>query len=346
MDALRSMLFAGPRPLRKVALGDWPTPVTEVALDPPGIRFLAKREDLSSALYGGNKVRKLEFLLSEGPGPVITAGALGSHHVLACAVHARRVGRGCVGLLVGRPPTAHAAAVQELLERHLRSAVRLDRPWELPRAIGRALEEAGGPRAAREALWIPPGASNAAGTLGYVACGLELAEQVAAGECPRPSRVYTALGTGGTAAGLALGLALAGLGIEVVAVRVAAPLSGNRAFLEVLARRTFSLLIRRGLAAPWPGLRLRVEHGFAGPGYGHPTPAAERAVALARTAGLALETTYTGKALAALIEDSRAPRSRGAGPALFLQTCGALPRGNGAPAGAGTSQEDRCTTTP
>jgi D-cysteine desulfhydrase len=344
-EALRSALGGEASPFARVRLGDFPTPVTEAVLPPSGARFWVKRDDLSSPHYGGNKVRKLEFLLARGRGPVVTIGALGSHHVLATAIHARRLGRGCVGLLVPRPMTAHAAAVQELLERYLDLVVRLDGPPRRLRSLGPALRALGGPDGLRRALLIPPGASSPMGTLGYVACGLELADQIAAGDCPEPARIYTALGTGGTAAGLALGLALAGARTEVVAVRVASVAAGNRWFLGLLAHRAFALLSRRGLATTRPGLRLRVDHRFAGPGYGHETPAARLAVAAAAAAGLELETTYTGKALAALLEDRRIAGARRRETVMFLNTCGPLAALHGAPGRAASLLEDRCTTT-
>jgi D-cysteine desulfhydrase len=344
-EALLSALLGDASPFARVSLGDFPTAVTEFDLPLPGARFWVKRDDLSSMHYGGNKVRKLEFLLARGRGPVVTVGALGSHHVLAAAIHARRLGRGCVGLLVGRPLTAHAAAVQELLERHLDLVVRLDRIPRRPRSLGLMARALAGPDGVRGALFVPPGASSPTGALGYVACGLELAGQIHAGRCPEPARIYTALGTGGTAAGLALGLALAGSRTEVVAVRVASAAAGNRLFLELLARRAFARLAGRGLASTWPGLSLRVDHRFAGPGYGHETPAARLAVAAAAAAGLDLETTYTGKALAALLEDLRIAGARRRGPVMFLDTCGSLAALREVPQRAASPPEDRCTTT-
>ncbi len=121
--------------------------------------------------------------------------------------------------------------------------------------------------------------------------------------CPAPDEIYVAYGSGGTAVGLALGLALAGVPCDVVAVRVATRLSGNRRYAELLARRTFSLLADRADLGPMPELRLEIEHGFAGAGYGHPT-----AVRLASASNVPLEPTYTGKALAALLAAARGAR--------------------------------------
>jgi D-cysteine desulfhydrase len=292
-------------------LGQWPTPVERLEWPGQAREIWVKREDRSSPLYGGNKVRKLELVLAGRAGTVITAGALGSHHVLATAIHGRGLGLSCVGVLVPQPPGEHASRVLALNERHCGRVVRVDRPSSvLPALLDLAAWAARDPSAVHV---IPPGASTALGTLGWVAAGLELASQWRAGLCPVPERVYVACGTGGTAAGLALGLALAGEGTQVVAVRVASPLAGNRAWLGSLARRSLRLLRALGADAAEPVLRLRVDHRFAGPGYGRPTAEAADAVRLAgERAGLALETTYTGKALAALLDDARRVRGRGA----------------------------------
>ncbi|MDD5308433.1 MAG: pyridoxal-phosphate dependent enzyme [Deltaproteobacteria bacterium] len=293
-----------------VPLGKWPTPVERVEGLVAGREIWVKRDDLSSPAYGGNKVRKLELVLAGRTGTVITAGALGSHHVLATAIHGRALGLACVGVLVPQPPGDHASVVLALNERHCERIVRVDRMAAIPALFGLAARAVRDPSVVHVVL---PGASNALGTLGWVAAGLELASQAHLGLCPIPERVYVACGTGGTAAGLALGLALEGLETEVVAVRVASRLAGNRAWLGTLARRSLRLLRTLGANAPTPALRLRVEHRFVGPGYGRPTVAAKDAVKrISESAGLILETTYTGKALAALLHDAQTEPGRGA----------------------------------
>jgi D-cysteine desulfhydrase len=304
------------------AIGDWPTPVE--LIDAPG-RFpgppvWVKREDKSSALYGGNKVRKLAFLLGDGAGSVITVGALGSHHVLATAIHAGALGRPCVGLLVPQPMTEHSRAVYELLGRHCTACVRLDHPFGGARALVQALADIRNHLTGMTV--IPPGASSPLGTLGYVACGLELAAQIERGDCPAPRRIYVALGTGGTAAGLALGLALGAQHCQVVAVRVAVRATGNQFFLGALARRSMALLRRAGLARSMPEINLVVDHRFIGPGYASVTDAALDAVARGAELGLDLETTYTGKAFAALLADRVSRPAEG--PLMLLNTLGSI----------------------
>ena len=148
-------------------------------------------------------------------------------------------------------------------------------------------------------------------TIGFVNAGLELADQVNAGTLAAPDRVYVANGTMATAAGLALGFALAGLGAEVQAVRVTHDFVSNPDAMRRLIAKTALLLRRLDPAIPAglaDSVRLRCRDEFFGSGYAHTTPAADRAVAVAREElGLELETTYTGKALAALLDDLDRP---------------------------------------
>jgi D-cysteine desulfhydrase len=243
--------------------------------------------------------------------------------VLATALHARALGRECTALLVSQPLTPHTRAVLDLNLAACADVVRLDRVPGDPVGIGRALTSAAAELALRRgATLIAPGGSTPAGALGYVNAGLELAEQVAAGRCPRPDQIYTPLGSGGTAAGLALGLALAGLDCEVVAVRVANLLTGSERYVRLLAQLTHARLCRAGLRLSMPLLRLRVVHRAVGKGYGHPTAAAQAAVERAARADLPCETTYTGKALAVMLDEAAAaPEGQ---VRMFLDTYGPI----------------------
>lgn len=303
-----------------VSLGTWPTDI-EPLKNTGGIHggnIWIKREDLSSSHLGGNKVRKLEFLLGGPPRSLITFGASGSHHVLATAIHGARCGHRCVGILVPQMMSAHHRRVRDLLDRHCAVVVDAHRPISSLKQLSSSLVAWGSKLPSIAVSVIPPGASSPVGTLGYVCAGLEIAQQVKEGVCPPPRRIYVALGTGGTSAGLALGLALAGLDSEVVAVRVASQLTGNRHFLSALAGRTMKLLQGAGLNQPMPRLHLNVENGFIGSGYAHPTPEGLDAVELGRENGLALETTYTGKAFAAMLAAQR--REDPMVPVMFIHT--------------------------
>jgi len=306
----------------KVALGVWPTPIQPFeGLDvPSNARIFVKREDLASPLYGGNKVRKLEFLLAEGSGPIVAFGGLGSHHVLATAIHAAALGRTCTGVLVEQPHLAHTSRVLALNEELCAEILRPKRPRDAFRGAARIFRGLAGQAFGREgaATILAPGGSSPLGTLGWVSGGLELAAQFADGAFPVPDEVFVAYGSGGTAVGLALGLALAEVPCDVVAVRVATRLSGNARYASLLARRTFALLSSRGRLGTMPRLRLVFEHGYSGPGYGSPTSEAEAAIASAVGSGVPLEPTYTGKALAAFLAAVRRdPEGRAR---MFLDT--------------------------
>ncbi|MBW1873717.1 MAG: pyridoxal-phosphate dependent enzyme [Deltaproteobacteria bacterium] len=167
---------------------------------------------------------------------------------------------------------------------------------------------------------IPGGGSSPLGALGFVNAGLELAAQILAGELPEPQAVFLPYGTGGTAAGLALGLQLAGLNTKVLAVRVIDRLIANRprlvVFLRALARLLASGADPIGLPARL-GANLEIVHEYIGPGYGHSTPEAVKAVNLfSDLEDVQLELTYTGKAAAAFWAHAESIK----GPLLFWNT--------------------------
>jgi 1-aminocyclopropane-1-carboxylate deaminase/D-cysteine desulfhydrase-like pyridoxal-dependent ACC family enzyme len=318
--------------LPKAPLADLPTPVGTKRLSIGTRRrdVSIKYDDLTAGLYGGNKVRKLEYLLrralDRGAARVATFGTVASNHALATTLYAGRVGLPCTCLLSHQTRTP---ACGEKLGLHL--------------AHGTELVYFGGPRAARvnvmrERLqgrhtWaIPAGGSSWLGAVGFVNAGLELAEQVNAGEIDAPDRVYVANGTMATAAGLALGLALAGLGAEVQAVRVTHVAVSNPDAMRRLVAKTALLLRRLDPAIPadlGDRIRLRFRDEFFGGGYAHTTPATDRAVALARDElGLELESTYTGKALAALLDDLDRP-ALAKQSMLFWNTFNSRPVGEG-----------------
>jgi D-cysteine desulfhydrase len=173
-------------------------------------------------------------------------------------------------------------------------------------------------RPPRLPYFLPPGGSSPMGAIGFVEAALELAAQVEAGELPEPRSVYVALGSGGSAAGLAAGLAIAGLDTRVEAVLVNDQLRLSQTSVLRLAGRTLRLLARRGADVRGVAIdpsRVRVVQGHMGAGYGHATPEAEHALALAGEAEkLALDPVYTGKTLAAVLAE------RPDGPVLFWNT--------------------------
>lgn len=258
---------------------------------------------------------------------ILTVGALATNHGLATALYARQHGLSTVLALVDQPLDEH---VQRQLARIERSGARIYRTHGTIRTIASLpLIYAANTdwRRLRPPYFLTVGGSSALGAVGYVDAALELAAQVDRGELPAPGQVVVALGSGGTVAGLVLGFALAGLDTRVVAVQVndRTPLNAGR--VARLAERTRRLLERRGARlAPMKvsAADVHVETRWLGPGYGHRTVEAERALELVgRAEGLELEPVYTGKAMAALL----ALRERGEvgeRPTLYWHTHDAL----------------------
>jgi D-cysteine desulfhydrase len=303
-----------------------PTPVAPLAL--AGVSDLwVKHDERSTPAYGGNKPRKLELLIGDAKARrsrrLVTSGGLGTNHGLATALLARDAGIATTLLLVDQPVT-------DAVRRQLR----------MLHAAGAKLRYGGGiAGAAREGIlellgsqWagerpriVPTGGSSALGNLGFVSAALELAEQVHARELPEPRRVFVPIGTGGTLAGLAVGLKLAGLATRVVGVLVTDILPPSQRRLAKLANSTIGLLRRKAPDAP--ALRIGADDfdrvtDQLGDGYGATSPAAEEAVAAAAELGLVLETTYTGKSLAGLRDAAR--RGILDGPTLFWNTYNAV----------------------
>jgi len=284
-----------------------------------------KRDDRTGEPYGGNKVRKLEFLLADavarGHRTVLTTGALGSNHALATTIYAQASGLRALLVLIPQPVTPHVR--RTLLLDHAYGATIHAVP-SIAAARRRVLALlARGALAGDRPYLVPTGGSSAIGTLGYVNAGLELGEQIAAGEMPEPAAVVVPLGSGGTVAGLVAGLRLAGLATRVLAVRVTDLLPPTPRFLARLANRALGELVRLGAAVPSLTIRAEdvvVRSDWLGPGYGAVTPDGVAAAArLRESEGLTVETTYGAKALAgALVLGNEPPwRDR---PLLFWHT--------------------------
>jgi 1-aminocyclopropane-1-carboxylate deaminase/D-cysteine desulfhydrase-like pyridoxal-dependent ACC family enzyme len=287
-------------------LGAGPTPVER--LDAPGGRageLWVKRDDLTSPLYGGNKVRKLEYLLADAlradAGRLITTGVVGSHHCLATAVHGRRVGLPTSLVLFPQPMTPHARQVAELNEAWA-DEVRLCNTFAAQPFVEAALRWR---RRKERPYVIPGGGSNALGALGYVGGALELSEQVERGELPRPGALVVAAGTLGTVAGLAIGAALTNVADRILAVRIVPSVIANVWALARLVEGSVRLLADAGIPAPEARAvvdRVELVGGYIGDGYGHPTEAGARSTTWFQARNLALDPTYTAKTAAAALD--------------------------------------------
>ncbi len=171
--------------------------------------------------------------------------------------------------------------------------------------------------------YLPAGGSNPFGATAYVDAALEIAGQVQAGLLPEPASVVTAVGSGGTAAGLALGLRLAGLRTRVFGVVVNDTFPLDAPVIADLANRTADLLRERGASidvAPLRPVNVTMRTDWLGETYGDPTPASMAAVADAERDELLLEPVYTGKSLAAMRDVGGTPEMPE--PILWLNTHG------------------------
>lgn len=315
--------------LPHLALGSGPTPVRRLARLGSGRTEVWLKDDgaFGDGPWGGNKVRKLEWLLPDarrrGARTILTFGGLGTNHGLATALYARRHGLDTALALVDQPVDDHVRRQQERLRSsgatlhytHSKRRTLALLPWLVLRHCnGR-----------RPPYVLPTGGSTAVGCLGYAEAALELAEQVRAGELPEPSHVVVPVGSGGTAAGLLLGLRLAGLRTCVVGVVVNDKLRLDASTVSRLARRGARLLRRRGAGPGFddPSARdLCMTREWLGAGYGHATAAGGRAQQLtSEREGLALDPVYTAKAMAALLDLEAAGRLT-PGPVLFVATDG------------------------
>lgn len=316
----RLALSQGFSPVRRLS-------VLEEHLGRPGLWL--KNDGLLGNVYGGNKVRKLEFVLADvlrrGATTILTFGGTGSHHCLATAIYARELGIRVAAVLLEQPETDDVRANLRLLESF---GARTVRAGSLPSAVARSAwlalryTEFGPPPRPPYVLWT--GASTPMGCLGFVNAALELADQVREGLLPQPRAVLLPLGSNGTAAGLLLGLRLAGLDTAVIAVQVSdMPTVGARGVAR-LAGATARLLRRRGASIPALSFRpddLTVISDPETKRYAYPTPEAEGAkMLLSRLEGLTLDSTYTAKAVAALIGHTDLPR-----PLLYWHTFNAHP---------------------
>ena len=273
-----------------------------------GPRIWIKRDDCTGLSSGGNKTRKLEFLmadaLAKGSDTVITQGATQSNHARQTAAAAARLGLACHILLENRTGFADAAYRESgnvLLDR-LHGAIVEERPsgadmtaeMEL---LAERLEEDG-----KRPYIIPGGGSNAIGALGYANCALEIVSQANDLDL-RIDRIVHATGSTGTQAGLVAGLCALNAHIPVLGISVRSAASKQEEAVFALAERAAAELEASGSVQRY---HVKANSDYVGEGYGIPTAGMIDAVALvARVEGILLDPVYTGKAMAGLIDLAR-----------------------------------------
>ena len=317
--------------MHRVTLAQLPTPLerAERLSAALGAEIWLKRDDLTGLGLGGNKVRKLEFLLGEATArncdTVVTFGALQSNHARQTAAACARLGLHCELVLtraVPRTGEAFSTGGNVLLDRLF--GARLTVVAHDDALLDDAVAEVRSRLTAegRTAYWIPPGGSNAVGTLGYVAAGEELAAQLDAAGLAE-SEVIVAVSTGGTIAGLWLGLRRAGRNDRVRGVDVYRTADRTGPVVEQLVDDVVAHIGDTAVRVAGP-TDIELSDEFLGPGYGLPTAGMVDAVRLlGRTEGIAADPVYSGKALAAVAAWAADGRLGSARPTVIVLTGGA-----------------------
>jgi D-cysteine desulfhydrase family pyridoxal phosphate-dependent enzyme len=315
--------------LPRVSLTRLPTPLDEAPRLAAALgvaRLLVKRDDLTDLALGGNKVRKLEFLLGEalaqGADTLVTTAGAQSNFLRLTAAAARRLGLRAVLVVRGGPapdPQGNLLLMQ-LLGAELRYVETRD-PFArttmeaLEAAAAEVRAQGGKPYVMHIALW-----SGGRAALGYVHAAFELADQLKAMDAAA-DHVVLAVGSGGTQAGLLLGLRLRGLSARVHGISVNLPAEDLERRVAGHLRAAADLL---GVRSPVRDDEIRVTDGLVGEGYGIPSRESLAAVRLAAEAeGMVLDPVYTGKAWAGLARAVADGAVASSSTVVFLHTGGA-----------------------
>ncbi len=312
----------------RVSLGHFPTPLEpmdRLSAELGGPRLWVKRDDCTGLSSGGNKTRKLEYLMADaqnqGADTIITQGATQSNHARQTAAAAAKFGMDCHILLEDRTGSNDPNYI-------LNGNVLLDR---LHGATVSKRENGADMNAEMEALAtqlrqenrvpyiIPGGGSNPVGALGYVNCARELVEQASAMGLNIDALVH-ATGSSGTQAGLVAGLAALESDIHLLGIGVRAPQAKQEGMVLDLAQRTAAHL---GLDEQIDATSVRANCDYVGPGYGLPTEGMIAALKrLARCEGLLFDPVYSGKGLDGLINLVHKGYFAGMENVVFLHTGG------------------------
>ena len=305
------------------ALGDFPTPVEQCIRlsNHLGCTLLCKRDDQAGAvrdgsrLFGGNKVRKLEFLLARALAikatTVLTFGCAGSNHALATTVYARQLGLATRCLLAPQP-NSWVVKRNLLLQMHYGAEL-----YTFTNAQERITATEHHTRDVQlktgsEPYTIPVGGSTPLGVLGFINAVFELEEQMKAAQENLPDFIYVPAGSMGTLVGLLIGLQLIKASTVVVAVAIGSGdvVSAARSLFE--RTRDFLTPYQASfLDLAWSKVNLIVADSFYGNGYGHGTQEGQDATTLFfDNEAIVLDDTYTAKAAAALIHDAHEGKIR------------------------------------
>jgi D-cysteine desulfhydrase/L-cysteate sulfo-lyase len=313
--------------LPRLRLAQLPTPLEEarrLSESLGGPRIFLKRDDLTGVALGGNKVRKLEFVIgravAEGMDSLVVSGGFQSNLARIAAAMGNRLGLQVVLVLGGEPGEPRLPTGNLLLD-HLFGVtvhtVDTSPRWEFGTAVEDVAEDLR--RRGKRPFVVPLGGSGPEGMAGYVSATQELLAQLSEREL-QPSRLYVPVGSGGTFSGLLLGALNQGAPYQVVGISV----SRSRDYLlEQLPIAAAAAAESLGLARRPRASDLCVDDSYIGAGYGAMTEGCRNAISLvARTEGVLLDPVYSGKAMHGLIDHIKTGRIASRETVVFLHTGG------------------------
>ncbi len=308
----------------RIPLGEFPTPVQQ--LKHMGCENLwIKRDDMSSQVYGGNKLRKLEFILGDvkrkNKKQVITFGGIGTNHGLATAIYCNQLDIDCSLLLFWQPVTRNVKQNLRLFYRYNAELLYRKAFWNsifsyfIFQRIIHPFD-----------YFLYPGGSNTFGTLGYVNAAFELKTQIENGEMPEPEYIFCPVGSSGTMAGLLLGTLLAGLNTTVIGVGVTMRKAGpvhvcTDKTVKTLAEKTYRFMKKNSDQLPDISIYMpKVVGEYLGDGYGYPTEKGSNAYhKMKEKENITLDPCYTSKAFAAVLDHCK-KNPGNSRPVLFWHT--------------------------
>lgn len=290
-----------------------------------GPNLWIKRDDCTGLATGGNKTRKLEFLMADaldaGADIIVTQGAVQSNHVRQTAAAACKLGLDCYALLERRVPEKgddYEQTGNVLFDNIFNTQIEfretgLDMNAEALAVTDRLRAEG------RKPYFIPGGGSNKIGALGYVSTAQELLQQCAAMTL-KPKLVVLATGSAGTHAGLLAGFHAMKCDMPILGISVRQPKEIQIENVYRLAIKTAAQLTDETLSRD----KVIVDDGYVGEGYGIPTAAMVAATNMvARNEGILLDPVYSGKGMAGLIGQIKTGQITDEGDVIFLHTGGA-----------------------
>jgi D-cysteine desulfhydrase len=305
--------------LPRIVLGIFPTPVMQASQFSDwygnGAQIYIKRDDLTGyrgegeKQFGGNKIRKLEFLLADalahGAQTVMTYGCIGSNHATATAACAQRCGLRCINLL--KPQPLSSVVLRNLLLMHEYGAQMILNPTNEIRSFQTICSFFQNKYVHGDLPYlIPTGGSNEIGAIGYVNAAFELQHQIERGDLPMPDSIYIPVGSCGTASGFLVGAKAAGITSQIKLIAV----ENNESFAQQIVTLCDLVVQRlRNFDHSFPALAITLDdveitNNFAGERYGMATEAGNRVTRILKdTEGIQLDCTYSAKTFSGMMYD-------------------------------------------